>query len=341
MDELNGLFSPSILESASRSSAKDYGFSASGPSAPAAPRKSSSTDSYNIQTNTPTFNATSTDSPSASSMSHGGQGSSCGTTPEPCADSPGHRKQSEGALNTINEETATPASIQGKESFCSEWAKACGNIANPVPQTMLGSNGPSAPSSTMKSPDLISTTNSNNNNGIDWMAQQNGGQFDPVLFGDYRDPQENIMNGGFGDFFNDAFLPQDFGSPFNTGELLNEPIQQQTMPAPSTTPAKPDLMKQVEAAQDANDDPQIMPSKLQRFIGCDKLWSVFAPRCLISPPFSKMNNNNKFEHVEPRFLPYSSLHTLKFMLFAGTVSKLRKGSRPASSTWTICARSSR
>ncbi|KAL8785413.1 MAG: hypothetical protein Q9195_008648 [Heterodermia aff. obscurata] len=269
MDELNGLFSPSILESASRSSAKDYGFSPTGPSAPSAQRKSSSTDSYNVLANTPNFNPTSTDSPSASSMSHGGQGSSCGTTPEPCTDSPGHRKQSEGALNTINEETATPASIQGKESFCSEWAKACGSIANPVPQAMLGSNGPSAPSSMVTSPDLISP---NNNNGIDWMAQQNGGQFDPVLFGDYRDPQENIMNGGFGDFFNDAFLPQDFGSPFNTGEPLNEPVQPQTAPAPSAAPPKPDLMKQVEAAQDANDDPQVMPAKLQTFIGCDKLW---------------------------------------------------------------------
>ena len=275
MDELNGLFSPSILESASRNSAKDYGFSATGQ-----PMKSSSTDSYHALANTPNFNTTSTGSPSASSMSHGGQGSSCGTTPEPSADSPGHRKQSEGALNTINEESPAPASFQGKESFCSEWAKACGNIANPVPQTMFGSNGPSAPSSMMKSPDLISTTN---NNGIDWMAQQNGGQFDPVLFGDYRDPQENIMNGGFGDFFNDAFLPQDFGSPFNTGESLNEPIQQRMTPAPSATPSKSDLMKQVEAAQDANDDPQNMPAKLQKFIGCDKLWSVFAPRCLISP----------------------------------------------------------
>ena len=282
MDELNGLFSPSILESASRNSAKDYGFSTTGPSAPAAPRKSSSTDSYNVLANTPSFNPTSTDSPSVSSMSHGGQGSSCGTTPEPCADSPGHRKQSEGALNTISEETATPASIQGKERFCSEWAKACGNIANPVPQTMLGSNGPSAPSSMMKSPDLISPTTTNNS--IDWMAQQNGGQFDPVLFGDYRDPQESIMNSGFGDFFNDAFPTQDFGSPFNTGELLSEPVQQQAGPAPSVVPSKLDLMKQVEAAQDANDDPQIMPAKLQKFIGCDKLWSVFAPRCLISSP---------------------------------------------------------
>ena len=287
MNELNGLFSPSILESASRNSAKDYGFSNTAPSAPAAPRKSSSTDSYKSLANTPNFNANSTGSPSASSMSHGGQGSSCGTTPEPCADSPGHRKQSEGTLNTINEESA-PTSIPGKEKFCNEWAKACGNIANPISQTMFVSNGSSASSSLLKSPD---PTNNNagfeNIAGFDWMAQQNGGQFDPVLFNDYRDPQENIMNGEFGDFFNDAFLAQDFGSPFNTGESLSDPLQQPA-PAPTsittTASTKPDLMKEVEAAQNANDDPEIVPVEKPSFIACDKLWLVNPPRYM--PPSS-------------------------------------------------------
>ena len=287
MNELNGLFSPSILESASRNSAKDYGFSNTAPSAAAAPRKSSSTDSYKSLANTPNFNANSTGSPSASSMSHGGQGSSCGTTPEPCADSPGHRKQSEGTLNTINEESA-PTSIPGKERFCNEWAKACGNIANPIPQTMFVSNGSSASSSLLKSPD---PTNNNagfdNTAGFDWMAQQNGGQFDPVLFNDYRDPQENIMNGEFGDFFNDAFLTQDFGSPFNTGEALSDPLQQPA-PAPTsiatTASTKPDLMKEVEAAQNANDDPEVRPVEKPSFIACDKLWLVNPPRYM--PPSS-------------------------------------------------------
>ncbi|KAG7007599.1 AP-1-like transcription factor napA [Physcia stellaris] len=244
MNELNGLFSPSILESASRNSAKDYGFSDTAPSAPAAPRKSSSTDSYKSLANTPNFNANSTRSPSASSMSHGGQGSSCGTTPEPSADSPGHRKQSEGILNTINEESA-PTSIP-------------------------------ASSSLVKSPD---PTNNNagfdNTAGFDWMAQQNGGQFDPVLFNDYRDPQDNIMNGDFGDFFNDAFLTQDFESPFNTGEALSDPLQQPpAAPTATTTTAstKPDLMKEVEAAQNANDDPEVVPAEKPSFINCDKLW---------------------------------------------------------------------
>lgn len=277
MDELNGLFSPSILESASRNSTKDYGFSDTAASASAAPRKSSSTDSYNALANTPNFNAISTGSPSASSMSHGGQGSSCGTTPEPSADSPGHRKQSEGTLNTINEESA-PVSTPGKESFCNEWAKACGNIANPIPQTKIDSNGPSASSTLLKSPDPANTNAGfDTTAGFDWMAQQNGGQFDPVLFNDYRDPQDNVMNGGFGDFFNDAFLTQDFGSPFSTGGLVSEALKQPSPASTATTTTastKPDLMKEVEAAQNANDDPRVVPAAKSSFITCDKLWSV-------------------------------------------------------------------
>ena len=270
MDELNGLFSPSILESASRNAAVDYGFSIPASQPPPPVRKSSSTDSYNQSAQTPKLFSNSTNSPSASSMSHHGPSSSCGTTPEPSAESPELRKQSEGALNTINEETAT-TSTPGKTKFCSEWAKACGNIANPVPQSMLDSNGPSAPSSVIKSPDL--------NSGIDWLAQQNGGQFDPVLFGDYRDPQDNIMNGGYNDFFSDAFLAQDFSTPYNTGELSES---QQNIPAstPATNPAPPktDLMKEVDAAQDANDNPEVVPAQRPNYITCDKLWSVPSPR---------------------------------------------------------------
>lgn len=266
LNELNRLFSPSILKSASRNAAGDYGFSNPVPSAPAVPRKTSSTDGYNLA-NMHNSNFTSTGSPSASSMSHGGPGSSCDTTPEPSADSPVYQKQSEGSLNTINEERPF-SSTQGKERFCSEWAKACDSNGNPNPQTTLNSNSPSASSSVTKLPEL--------DNGIDWLAQQNGGQFDPVLFGDYRDPQDNVMNNNFGDFFDDAFLAQDFSSPFNTGELLSEPqLPQPSMPSPAL--AKPDVMKACEAAQDAHDSPEVTPKeKAKQFMACDKLWSVLS-----------------------------------------------------------------
>ena len=107
-------------------------------------------------------------------------------------------------------------------------------------------------------------------NGIDWLAQQNGGQFDPVLFGDYRDPQDNIMNTNLGDFFNDAFLTQDFSTPFNTGELTMSP--QPVPPQQCAAPAKSDPIKQCDAAQNANDDPS---ARSKHFLSCDKVWLVF------------------------------------------------------------------
>lgn len=111
----------------------------------------------------------------------------------------------------------------------------------------------------------------NDLNGIDWLAQQNGGQFDPVLFGDYRDPQDNIMNTNLGDFFNDAFLTQDFSTPFNTGEITMSP-----QPAPEQQPAalaQPDPIRQCEAAQNANDDPAAkFKQNLPQFLSCDKVW---------------------------------------------------------------------
>ncbi len=96
-------------------------------------------------------------------------------------------------------------------------------------------------------------------NGIDWMAQQNGGAFDPVLFGDYRDPQDNILNNNsFGDFFNDAFPSQDFSTPYHTSEA----------------PPKKDLMQEIEVQKNAT------PSKLgpqddpKKYMPCEKLWFV-------------------------------------------------------------------
>lgn len=65
-------------------------------------------------------------------------------------------------------------------------------------------------------------------NGFEWMASENGGTFDPVLFGGYRDTQDAIVgDGDFNNgFFNEAF-PYDVGSPFNFTGLSPKPVQQQ------------------------------------------------------------------------------------------------------------------
>lgn len=62
-------------------------------------------------------------------------------------------------------------------------------------------------------------------NGLGWMAQQNGGQFDPVLFGGYRDPHESILNNYAPDFFSDAFNDGDFSMPYYTGDPVSPLIK--------------------------------------------------------------------------------------------------------------------
>ena len=121
----------------------------------------------------------------------------------------------------------------------------------------IKSNFSVASSNTAKSP-------ATDINGIDWMAQQNGGAFDPVLFGDYRDPQDNILNNNtFSDYFNDAFLSQDFGTPYYTGEGQ----------------AKNGLMNQVEVQKGANPSDFGPQDDKNQLLACDKVWFVL---CVLS-----------------------------------------------------------
>jgi AP-1-like factor len=65
-------------------------------------------------------------------------------------------------------------------------------------------------------------------------------QFDPELFGGYRDPQENVLAQGFDDsFFNDA-LDMDFVTPYN-------------LPMTSPPAPKKDLIAQIDAAKDEDE----------------------------------------------------------------------------------------
>ena len=254
---LTSLFSPSVLETASRSDSSDYTSHQSRQS-PNDSVKQSSFSSINGASQASKVvrasPASMTNSPT-SSMSHAGLDSSCGTTPEPSAGSPDNRKASEGVLNTISEESVAQNAIGGKRQICDSRATDKANIADHVLQ-ILRANTISVPSTVLRSP--VSDIN-----GIDWMAQQNGGQFDPVLFGDYRDPQDNILNNTFDDLFNSTFPVQDFASPYNTGDAL--------MPEP-----KRDLMKEIEIRQNGADDDAVPAEKPQQFLSCEKLWLVFS-----------------------------------------------------------------
>jgi len=96
---------------------------------------------------------------------------------------------------------------------------------------------------------------------LDWLAQQNGGQFDPQLFGDYREPQNNVLaNPSFDDFFNDAF-ETDFFTPYNAPANATNNQQQ-----PSAAP-KTNILDQIDAQKDAVDD---VPPKSN--ISCNQIW---------------------------------------------------------------------
>lgn len=109
---LNGSFSPSIFEAASRSNSSDYVNYGNGTQVP-----------NNDKINTLVRGSSISDvtSPSTSSASNHGLDSSSGTTPEPSVDSPDGRKASESTLNTINEEMFGHEGVEGKTAASESW----------------------------------------------------------------------------------------------------------------------------------------------------------------------------------------------------------------------------
>nr|CAX15423.1 Ap1-like transcription factor [Botrytis cinerea] len=211
MSSFSGLFSPELLESASKSSPFDaFGNLTNG--------SMSSNGSPNISTN---GQSTSYSSPSASSHSNNGASSSCGTSPEPTNMQSPYNKAIDSTLTTI-----------GEENTCSNSNLAPGNLETAVFDV----------------------------NGIDWFAQQNNNQFDPQLFGDYREPQNNVLsNDPFAlddGFFADAFEMPDFNTPFN-------------VPSPAAT--KKDLVQQIDEKQ--NEDNEVVPGEdRSTMLSCNTIW---------------------------------------------------------------------
>lgn len=230
MSGFSGLFSPTFLDSVNKTS--NFDFFTTG-----------SRSSTNSTGQTSNGQSTSHSSPSASSNSNRGTSSSCGTSPEPSMQSPAPGKPADITLSTIGEERTTNS--EGELTFCEKLNMACGNSNNPIPRTISEST-----TGTFHEPGF-------DINGIDWFAQQNGNQFDPQLFGDYREPQENILANDFSDgFFNDAFSMPEFNSPYNTA----------TSPATSRKDKAVDEEEVVPA-----DDPS-------QLLTCNTIWYVF-PLC--------------------------------------------------------------
>jgi len=179
-------------------------------------------------------------------------------------------------MTTINED-----GTEGEVSFCEKLNMACGNIRNPVPRANSQSNGTSPGVATSNTATTPATSTSNNISsitdpvkGFDWFANQNGGQFDPVLFGDYREPQSAIVGDGdfTGGFFNDAMPTVDLSSPFNWADL--------TAPT-GLTPAvqKPNPLEQADAIQAGTDEDEVVPGDdPNQLLSCHKIWDKLQDR---------------------------------------------------------------
>ncbi|KAL4987648.1 transcription factor PAP1-domain-containing protein [Aspergillus falconensis] len=181
------------------------------------------------------------DSPSSSSDSHQFLSSS-GTSPEPSVQSPDNKAK--------DSHDGHACTIDGEKSFCAQLGMACGNINNPIPavrqRSESATNTPSAPSITENVP------------GIDFMAQQNGGQFDPLLFGDWREPQDAVLSQDFNTFFDDAFPLPDLGSPSHN---LTE----------AGLSAQP--KKSILEEMDNKEDEEVVPGEDKtQMLTCTKIW---------------------------------------------------------------------
>lgn len=213
------------------------------------------------------------DSPSSASDSHQSQfQSSNGTSPESSPnfqDRDGHKQ--------------TCTAINGEESFCEQLGLACGNIRNPIPAVRSRSeSATNTPAQTEPGHDSLEP-----DFGLDFLSQQNGGQFDPVLFGDWREPQDAILSQDFGNFFNDAFPLPDLGSPLhNFTELTHEP-------APKKAPVPGIAHKADEEVVPGEDKSQMLT--------CTKIW--YAPRRsvtrkILTPARDRLQSMDKFRNGE-------------------------------------------
>lgn len=214
----------------------------------------SNTESTSGQSRVFQFNSAAssiTASPSASSTSQAGQNSSCDTSPEPSHNSPKNG-------DTLENGYVCHGNSEGEITFCEKLNMACGNPRNPIPRAMSQSDGKPTPAP--------AKTPGTDVSGLDFFANQNGGQFEPSLFGDYRDSQNAIVGDGdfSGGFFNEAFPITDFGSPFHFGDT------------PAVQKANP--LEEIERLQDGVDDEVVPGEDPTQLLNCHKIWDKLSSR---------------------------------------------------------------
>ncbi len=261
---LDGLFSPSLLNGFSANST-GYGFESATTNVA---RNRGSTDSSRVFQFNGGSTASNTNSPSASSVSQYGANMSTGTSPEPSHISP-RKASADRAIATKEDCGCDNSKNEGEKEFCEQLNMACGTRDNPIPRAMSLSNAAPA----LAAGNTNTTTPASNAvktpaadvNGIDWLASQNGGLFDPMLFGDYRESQAAIVGDGdfTGGLFDDTFNYADFGSPLNFG---------------TPAPLKINPIEEIDKMQDGVDEDVVPANDSSQLLSCHSIWYVFHTR---------------------------------------------------------------
>lgn len=113
---------------------------------------------------------------------------------------------------------------------------------------------------------------------------QDNFQFDPQLFGDYREPQNNVLNNGFDDWLaNDAF-DADFLAPYNLPPTAPGLLPPQ--PEPESQPPKKDLIAQIDEVNASDDG-------VREQLDCNKIWYDQTERGLQNATFINKFNRDK------------------------------------------------
>ncbi|EEP76460.1 predicted protein [Uncinocarpus reesii 1704] len=198
--------------------------------------------------------ASNTNSPSTSSESHHGRTSSIGTSPEPAVNSPQTAKVNRQSAPNISGNS--PATLdECEKSFYEKLNEACGCAEDPVPVALSRLKESPNSSNQQTNPER----NTDDSLGLNLLVQQNGGQFDPILFNDYREPQDAVLSQDFGSFFNDAFPLPELGNSFPSFDLGTSPA------------SKPDLITQIDRSLDA--DEEVVPGEdRSQMMTCTKIW---------------------------------------------------------------------
>lgn len=224
---------------------------------------------------------TNSDSPSSSSDSHQSQIlSSNGTSPEPSLNSPDAKQHG-----------GNGCSVHGsnEESFCAQLGMACGNINNPIPAVRDQKAKSNSVSSERRAP-------AEDQFGVDWLAQQNGGQFDPVLFGDWREPQDAVLSQDFGSFFNDAFPLPDLGSPSHN---LTEADTQQQLQLEAHQAQQIQQQAFKKNLTGGKHDEEVVPGEDKaKMLSCTKIWYVIAHAKLPFIPLTFDCDRDRLQSME-------------------------------------------